>query len=757
MSETIISFYKDTFDVSSKETTILNFFLDCVKSGKWSTIVNAVRNEFDPVKRKQIKVKAPAVTISGHFSHCAAANLIKHSGYLAIDLDDLGDKKTEIKNKMRLDPYVYSCFESISANGLCVIFHINPKKHLESFLGLQEYFANHYSNIVSYLNFDEKCKNINRLRYVSYDQDIYINENEVPVFSQYPEKKKEVKINRVIYVKSDFDRMISDIVFRGVQIAETYDTYLRCGFALADHFGEQGRDYFHDISRISIKYEYQECNRQYDKCLRAHKEGKKTGIATLYHYASKAGIEIYSKQTTQIIRATSTLKKSGVSVDGIIETLQKKHEISPDQSADIVKEVYNTNFNLEDDSESVGNSVRDFLSLKYDIEQNIITNLFEIEDKPLTNKDLNTIYEEVQNVIEVPTMKIKQILNSNFVKYYNPFERYFRKNEGLIPHNPEQFLDKFFLCLDTDNREYLNKFSKKWMVSIIHAMLGEYSPLMHILCGDASRGIIYNIGIGKTYFYRNLLPKKFHQYITEDKLESRNKVDNELVLVRNLLVIMQDIDNNFLQKVSSNKALLDATNFDGRASYDVVSEKRKRIAVFSGTSNDINILQDATGNRRYLPFIVHGINNIFNETNKDELLMACYQLYRDEFDFSVLKKDILELEKHTGVFKEESDGLTLFKLHFKPGQPFASERMTLSEIRVILASKYPAFKVKLSHSEVQSCGFPYVPNLTENKSSGYWVQQIEVGQRFGPIAEYNKFNVFPGFQNPGSVAPSGYF
>ena len=68
---------------------------------------------------------------------------------------------------------------------------------------------------------------------------------------------------------------------------DSYDNWLRIGFALADGLKEAGRTYFHRISIFSEKYDVHDCDNQYDKCLNeAPPEGRIT-IDTFFYYARR--------------------------------------------------------------------------------------------------------------------------------------------------------------------------------------------------------------------------------------------------------------------------------------------------------------------------------------------------------------------------------------------------------------------------------------------------------------------------------------
>jgi len=89
---------------------------------------------------------------------------------------------------------------------------------------------------------------------------------------------------------NDIELVISRIEAACTDITGSYADWLNIGFALADEFGEGGRDYYHRISRYYPKYSLTDCNRQFDQCLKA--QGHGITIKTVFHLAKQAGIDV---------------------------------------------------------------------------------------------------------------------------------------------------------------------------------------------------------------------------------------------------------------------------------------------------------------------------------------------------------------------------------------------------------------------------------------------------------------------------------
>ena len=77
---------------------------------------------------------------------------------------------------------------------------------------------------------------------------------------------------------------------RGANVADTYDDWLRLGFALADGLGSEGGELFHQLSAQSTKYDAEACERKWQECLRKH-DGRTT-IASFFQMAQQAGVDL---------------------------------------------------------------------------------------------------------------------------------------------------------------------------------------------------------------------------------------------------------------------------------------------------------------------------------------------------------------------------------------------------------------------------------------------------------------------------------
>lgn len=81
-----------------------------------------------------------------------------------------------------------------------------------------------------------------------------------------------------------------ELMARGANIAESYDDYLRLGFALAQGLGPDGRELYHRLCSQSTKYREGDCEKKWQQCLKTS-NGSIT-LATYYQMASQAGVDL---------------------------------------------------------------------------------------------------------------------------------------------------------------------------------------------------------------------------------------------------------------------------------------------------------------------------------------------------------------------------------------------------------------------------------------------------------------------------------
>ena len=102
-------------------------------------------------------------------------------------------------------------------------------------------------------------------------------------------------VNPIACVPPDWElakaqAVCDELIQRGANIAESYEDYLKLGFALADGLGADGHDIYDTLCAQSKKYRKADCEKKWQECL--SKRDGRTTIATFYDMAKQAGIDL---------------------------------------------------------------------------------------------------------------------------------------------------------------------------------------------------------------------------------------------------------------------------------------------------------------------------------------------------------------------------------------------------------------------------------------------------------------------------------
>ena len=290
-----ISVYKGVKDVVGCKTLLGNF----LGSVKHRDEILHLRTIQDKAQRDELKLKLPMATASGLFrSPRSASNLIQHSGFICIDID--GKENTqfadiaEVLPLLQSRPEVAYAARSVSGNGyFAIVPLLYPDYHERQFRQLEA----DYKAIG--INLDKSCKDVSRLRCLSYDEHPYINEQAVVYEGIFVEPEfvpsEEVRPTsaREMDDLKKVARCCAVIQENGIDITGSYDDWKNVGSALAS-LGENGRQYFHICSRQYPKYNFVETDKKFTNLMRTVTQ---INIGTFFYICRQYGIT-YSRQSS---------------------------------------------------------------------------------------------------------------------------------------------------------------------------------------------------------------------------------------------------------------------------------------------------------------------------------------------------------------------------------------------------------------------------------------------------------------------------
>lgn len=283
-----------------------------IQSTLWAPQTQHLRSIADKAEARSYKGRNFAyVTPAGVFTYCNDQSMVSHSGLLCVDLDHLKDvdrtKQLLIEDAHFTTPLA---FRSPSGDGLKWFLLIDLTKcdHQTWFQAVRNYLLATYTDLTQE-NVDAHVGNLSRACFLCYDPDAYLNlngkESELPFNPTEWEgksanvRKPAVSVNTQpsacqplspVEELAKAKAVTYALMRRGASIAESYGDYVKLGFSLANGLGSDGRHLFHLLCSQSAKYNPEDCEAKWNECL--SKSDGRTTIATFYHMAKMAGVEL---------------------------------------------------------------------------------------------------------------------------------------------------------------------------------------------------------------------------------------------------------------------------------------------------------------------------------------------------------------------------------------------------------------------------------------------------------------------------------
>lgn len=225
--DTKISYYRNVEDNVGTEISLRDFLFN----DQYKEQIEYIRSISDEDIQKRLKLQLPVATISGTFAPtCKAENLVAHSNLLCIDIDKKDNMDVglfdDLKHEWHNIPQILYAGCSIRGKGWFAIFRIAyPDKHEDQFEALKRDFAS------SGLIIDKACKNVNRMRFISYAPEPYVNED-ATLYTKVWVEPKPTYHSSCTYSGGDMEqverccRIIAD---RGIDITATCDDWFHVG------------------------------------------------------------------------------------------------------------------------------------------------------------------------------------------------------------------------------------------------------------------------------------------------------------------------------------------------------------------------------------------------------------------------------------------------------------------------------------------------------------------------------------------------
>ena len=659
----MVTIFKNFNEVVEHKT--ISTILEEIKTGKYRPGIIYLRKSLAENKTEaynKAKKSLPAFTPSGKFVGGRKLEfLADYSSCIILDIDKLS--KNDLQNASHLanqSEFTYASFISPSGNGLKIIVKINSDKanHKEAFLLVQA----HYESFLK-LEIDKSGKDLTRLCFYSWDENLYLNENastfvtlsavEMPLTETQPEPKNQkpepVEDKYAIYnhcIKFTEKKVQFVEGSRNVFVHQLACNLNRKGVSLQEALGYILTDFGYDEKEVT-----QAVNSAYGN---SHEFGKNEK-----YEAPKNPTPKTQKPTT------------------IIEDEDDEDKPKPTQI----------------------DRLELFLSNKYVFRHNIVSG--KLEFQYFGKKKWNVMNDFIENSmlreclkgrIKTNLSSLRNLLYSDFCVLFNPFEDYFFN----LPTYDEKtdYITELANTITTTKQDLWQQCFKKWLVAMVGCVLDE-KVINHTVIVFSGKQ-----GLGKTTWVEKLVPKQLKEYLFSGTINPNNK-DTLVQLAECMLINLDELENLNRSEIGSLKEIITKTQIRMRKAYGHNNETMPRRASFAGSVNTAQFLNDSTGSRRFLCFELEGIKYQHDVDINLAFSQALF-LFKSGFRFWFDQEEIKSITENNEQYQLHSPEEELLLTWFEPCErDNASLFLNASQIGAKLAEKA---KINLNDGTINKIG-----------------------------------------------------
>ena len=303
-----------------------------------------------------------------------------------------------------------------------------------------------------------------------------------------------------------------------------------------------------------------------------------------------------------------------------------------------------------------------YLTNHFNFRLNEITGAIEFRKKDVDSwEELNefNIYRQLKlEGFVINLNELMYLLKSDYVEKYQPFKDYFESLtewDGVTDHIRQ-------LCsyVKLNNAERFERQFRKWMIRTIKCALEDQycNKNAIILVHDKQNS-------GKTTFIRFVCPPSLKEYMAENISFDK---DSLIALIENFIINLDELATFTKVEINALKSILSKSFVKERHPFERKAKKLSRHASFIGSTNMTEFLTDPTGNVRWIPFEIYGIDWGYSATiNIDQVWGQAYAFYKAGMCCEVTAEEIRENEEANKNFTIVSPEMELLMKYYSPG------------------------------------------------------------------------------------------
>lgn len=687
----VVSIFKNFNEVIENQKII--GVLNNIKTGKYINVITYLRKSLKESKMEayeRAKKSLPAFTPSASFKGGRKLEFVTaYTQIVVLDIDKLTTEQLDTAKQLSKEtPYTFASFISPSGNGLKIFVRVNSSQenHKEAFITLQKFYEEFLS-----LPIDKSGKDVTRLCFVSYDTDLYLNENA----TVYPVISTE-DLSPYFNQEQEAEPEMPTIASNGFSTEKFSNDYLAT--------------YEHCVRFTEKKESYVNGNRNNFVHLLAcnlNRKGVPLPMAMGYILSDyNYNLQEVTATVNSAYNNTHEHNKSALSISPIGEITGQSKSIKSS----------NDDTDEEEEKPSFIDRLETFLNYRYSFRYNVVSGKLEYKAtkatlwKPVTDFVENSILREILKAkVKCNINTLRNLLRSDYCEQFDPFKDYFDN----LPNNEDEtdYITELANTITTTKQDLWQVCFKKWFVAMVACVTNDKAINQTVIVFSGKQGV------GKTTWIEKLIPKPLKDYMFSGTINPNNK-DTLIHLAECMLINLDELENLNRTEIGTLKELITKTHIRMRKAYGHNNETLPRRASFAGSVNTAQFLNDTTGSRRFLCFEVEHIEYTHNIDINSAYAQA-RQLYKDGFRYWFNQEEIKEINLNNEQYQirspEEELLLTWFEL---ADRDTANNFLNTTQIATKLAERA---KLNITDGTVMKLGKALKKHgyLRLSKKSGY--------------------------------------
>ncbi len=279
---------------------------------------------------------------------------------------------------------------------------------------------------------------------------------------------------------------------------------------------------------------------------------------------------------------------------------------------------------------------------------------------------------------------MNRYIDSNLIPQYNPIEDYL---SNLPRWDGRDRVTALARRIKTTNKKWKSYFHI-WMLSMVAQWLGKSSQhgnaIVPLLIGPQ--------GSGKTTFCRRLLPEGLQPYFN-DRLSMKNDNDIFMAMSSYALINIDEFDAMSKSHQPILKYLLSKHDVKMRPPHGKAVVRKRRLASFIATTNNLRPLVDPTGSRRFVCIYADKIDNAA-KINHNQIYTQLVEELKSKRRYWFTDHENELIMEANEQFQQVNDLEKMVRLTFMQAEETPSDAyfMSVAEIADILASRFTTFR-----------------------------------------------------------------